>query len=751
MMIFVFLSKVFFFLFLVTSNVFSDIINNIEVEGNKRISKNTIMVLANLKVGSSIDESAINRILKDLYRTNFFKDIKIDFSDGKIKLNIIENPIIENIEIIGVKNKSLQEKLLEIITLKQRQSFTENTLDQDLTIIENTLKLSGYYFSNIKTSLDINEELNSINLRVYIDLGEKAKIKKINFIGDKKIKDKKLLEIIASEEHKFWKFISKKVFLNQSLINLDKRLLENYYKNSGYYNVEVTDSFAEFSQKEYFKLTYNIQAGKKYFFNDFILNLPSDYNLNDFNNISEIFKKLKGESYSLDAINNILEEIDNLASSKMYDFITADIQENILEDKINFTFNIKDSNRNYIERINIFGNYTTIEEVIRNKLIVDEGDPLNELLLNKSVDQIRSLRIFKDVDVNIKDGSSENLKIIDVSVEEQPTGEISVAAGVGTNGTTLGAGIAEKNFLGKGINLDTNFLISDNTIETKFDYVRPNFAYTDNTLFTEFKIDNSDFMADYGYEIDKISFSLGTEYELFRNLFFNPELNFSTEDLQTSDKASSSLKKQEGSYNDFYFNYGFSLDQRNSSFKPTKGNRTTFRQEIPIVSNNKELSNTLIFTQYKNLNKKNDIIGRASFYLKSINSFDNNENVRISKRVNIPSSRLRGFENGKIGPKDNNEFIGGNYASSVNLSVDLPFVLSSLENLDISYFIDAANVWGADFDDKIDDNGYIRSSTGLTANIFTPIGPLNISLSQPIRKKKSDITETFRFNLGTTF
>ena len=140
MMIFVFLAKVFFFLFLVTSNVFSDIINNIEVEGNKRISKNTIMVLANLKVGSSLDEPAINQILKDLYATNFFKDIKIDFSDGKIKLNIIENPIIENIEIIGVKNKSLQEKLLEIITLKQRQSFTENTLDQDLTIIENTLK-----------------------------------------------------------------------------------------------------------------------------------------------------------------------------------------------------------------------------------------------------------------------------------------------------------------------------------------------------------------------------------------------------------------------------------------------------------------------------------------------------------------------------------------------------------------------------------------------------------------------------------
>ncbi|MGL3827757.1 outer membrane protein assembly factor BamA [Candidatus Pelagibacter communis] len=745
------LIKSLLFLFFIQTAAISDVIKNIEIDGNKRISKNTILVLGDIKEGMSADDSRLNQFLNKLYETNFFNDIKINLENGVLKISILENPIIEEIEITGIKNKTFKENISKILSLKERQSFTKVLFENDLKKIENNLRLSGYYFSKIKSSIVNDEKLNSVKLNISIDLGEKAKIKKINFIGDKKVKDKKLLEIIASEEHKFWKFVSKNVYLNQSLLNLDKRLLENYYKNLGYYNVRVLDSFAEFNKEGFFELTYNIESGKRFLFNNLSLNIPDDYNLDDFDAISKLFEELKGQYYSLNSINSILEEIDKLASSKFYDFITADVNESIFEDKIDFTFDIKNSEKFYVERINILGNYTTIEEVVRNKFIVDEGDPLNDLLLNKSIDQIKSLGIFKSVEKKITNGSSDNLKNIDIIVEEQPTGEISVAAGIGTNGTTLGAGITEKNFLGKGIKLDTNFMISDDTVETKFNYSRPNFAYTDNTLFTEFKIDNSDFMTDYGYEIDKISFSLGTQYEQFENIFFSPEFLISAEDLQTSSKASSALKKQEGSYNDFYFNYGFTLDNRDSVYRPTSGNRSSFLQELPIVSDSNELANTLIFTQYLPLNQNDNMIGKGSIYFKSINSIDSDENVRISKRVNIPSNRLRGFEKGKIGPKDNNEFVGGNYAASLNLSTELPFIFNTLENVDFSYFIDAGNVWGADFNDRLDDSGSIRSSTGIAVDFFTPIGPLNFSFSQPITKEDSDVTETFRFNLGTTF
>ena len=746
-----FLIKAILIIFLTTSSVIAEILNEVEINGNQRISEGTIIVLGGIKKNVDYDNNKLNSILKNLYDTNFFNDIQLKLSDGKLSINLSENPIIEDIEITGIKKKEYTKQILEEITLKNRKSFTENQLLKDINLIKNILKTSGYYFAKVESSLVENNELNSIRLKINIDLGEKAKIKKISFIGDKKIKDKKLLEAIASEEHKFWKFISNKVYLNQSTIELDKRLLENYYRNLGYYKVKVLNSFSEFSDRGYFKLIFNIDSGNKYFFNNFNLNLPDDYNKSDFNKIEKIFNELKNENYSLDNLNLILKEIDKIASERLYEFIDAKVDEEIIEDnKINFTFNIIDSDKFYVEKINILGNFQTIEEVIRNKLIVDEGDPLNNLLHTKSIDNIKSLRIFKTVKSEIKEGSNSNLKIIDIIVEEQPTGEVSLLAGVGTTGTTVGGGITEKNFLGKGVNLETNLEISEETIKGKFIYSKPNFAYTDNTLFTSIKATTSDFLTDYGYKIKETGFSLGTRYEQYENLFFSPEISMSFEDLKTNSTASSQLKKQEGTYEDFYFNYGLSYDLRDSAYRPTSGNQTTFYQELPVISGNKELSNTLIYTQYKSLNPSADMIGKASFYLKAVNSL-NDSDVRISKRNQVPYNRLRGFEKGKIGPVDNTDYIGGNYVTAINLSTNLPGILNTVENIDFLYFIDIANVWGVDYNSAVDNSNKIRTSTGIGLDWLTPVGPLSFSLTQPLTKTSTDKTESFRFNLGTTF
>jgi outer membrane protein insertion porin family len=745
-----FLTSVFLFFLLISSSL-AEIIKKVQVNGNQRISKDTILVLSDIKINTEYTNDKLNNSLRKLYDSNFFKDIDFNFTDGSLLITVIENPIIENIEILGLKSENVIEQLYESIVLKNRMSFTENQLKKDIILIKNILKSNGYYFANIKSSLIENNELNSIKINLDITEGERAKIKKISFIGEKKVKDKKLLEVIASEEHKFWKFISNKVYLNRSTINLDKRLLENYYRNLGFYKVNILDSFAEVDKEGNFNLIFNIQSGDKFYFNDLNLNLPEDYNSSDFIEINTIFKKLKGKAYSLNKFNLILDEIDQVASAKLYEFIDAKVTEKqIGKDKINFTFDIVDSEKFYVERVNILGNYTTIEEVIRNRLIVDEGDPLNTLLFNKSVDKIKSLRIFKSVESEIRNGSNDNLKIIDLIVEEQPTGEISLGAGTGTSGTTIGGGIVEKNFLGKGISLNTNLEVSDESLKGQFIYSKPNFAYTDNTLFTSLSATTSDFLSDFGYKTTKQEFSLGTSFEQYENLFFSPETSIAFEELETNSSASTQLKKQKGSYQDFYFNYGLKYDLRDSAYRPSSGNNTFFYQTLPIVSDNNELENTFTFTQYKKFKQSSEMIGKASLYLKAINSIDGSD-VRVSKRGQIPQSRLRGFQKGKIGPIDNADYIGGNYVSALNLSTNLPEVLNTIENLDFSYFIDIANVWGVDYDSSLDDSNTIRSSTGVGLDILTPVGPLSFSLSQPITKSSSDKTETFRFNLGTTF
>ena len=751
-MIKLFLKTVIIFLFF-SSYSFSEKIKNIEITGNQRISNETILVLGNISKNKEFDNNSLNNALKKLYETNFFKDINISLNNGLLKIIVDENPIIEDIEITGVKNKTFLEELYEAIVLKNRMSFTQEQLKKDMNLIKNILKTNGFYFANVTSSQSKNDKLNSIRLKLDIVQGDKARIKEILFIGDKKIKDKKLLEVIASEEHQFWKFISNKVYLNQSLISLDKRLLESYYKNLGYYNVEILNSFAELKEdKTSFKLIFNINAGERYFFNDLILKLPDDYSQADFSKVEKIFSKLKGERYSLNNVNLILKEIDKIASLRLYDFISAEVEETIVNgNKINFTFKVVDTKKFYVERINIVGNFNTIEEVIRNRLIVDEGDPLNELLFQKSLDRIKSLGIFKKVESKISNGSDPNLKVIDLIVDEQPTGEISLAAGVGTGGSTIGGGITEKNFLGKGINLKTLLELSEDSLKGQFVYSKPNFNYSDNTLFTSVKSTSTDYLTDYGYKVDNVGFSIGTEFEQYENLFFSPELDLTLEDLSTNSSASRNLKKQEGSYEDFYFNYGLTYDVRDSRYRASSGNKTSFYQTLPVVSENNEIANTFVFTQYKTLNKSSEMVGKASLYLKAINSIDGSD-VRVSKRAQMPYNRLRGFEKGKLGPRDDNgDYIGGNYVSTLNLTTNLPGILSTVENIDFSYFIDFGNVWGVDYDSSIDDSNVIRSSTGIGLDWLTPIGPLSFSLTQPLSKKSTDVTETFRFNLGTTF
>ena len=448
-------------------------------------------------------------------------------------------------------------------------------------------------------------------------------------------------------------------------------------------------------------------------------------------------------------INDLLDDINDIALSKQYEFINASIVENMNDDKINFDINISESEKFYIEKINVTGNFNTLEEVIRNNLIVDEGDPFNEILFNKSVNNIQSLGIFKKVKTDVREGSNESFKEIDINIEERPTGEISLTAGFGTTGETIGAGIKENNFLGKGIKMNTNLELTADSIKGQFIYAKPNFNYSDNTLFTSIKSSTSDFLTDSGYKTSDIGFSLGTKFEQFQNIYLSPEIDFLIEDLETTNTASNILKKQEGSYTDLYFNYSINQDLRDKRFRTESGYVTTFSQEIPLISDNSELSNAFEITNYKKLSSTSNMVGKVSLFGKTITGLS--DDVRISKRLNVPSYRLRGFERGKVGPVENNDYIGGNHITSLNLSATLPTVFQGLDNLDVAIFFDAANVWGVDYDSSIDDKSTVRSSTGVALNLMTPVGPLSFSFANALTQASSDKTETFRFNLGTQF
>jgi len=744
-----FFLKITIILIFFCTSVNSEMIKRFEISGNKRISNETIIIFSDVDLNEEVSKPKLDKVLKNLYQTNFFRNINLNFENQILYIEVEENPIIENLQIVGIKKQSLVEFIKDKMQLAQMKSFNQELLSADLDLINNILKTNGFYFAKISSSKNVNDELNTIDLKINIDMGDKAKIKKIIFLGERVFKDKRLKEIIASDEHKFWKFISRNVYINEELIKLDKRLLKTYFKNNGYYNVKIENSFVEFDKNSNFNLIFNITPGKKYFFNNFTLNLPPNYDPNLFKSIVKKFSKFEGKKYSLLKINELLKDIDKIALTKQYEFINASINEKVNADKINFEINISESEKFYIEKININGNFNTLEEVVRSNLIVDEGDPFNEILFNKSINNIQSLGIFKKVDSNIQNGTKDTFKVIDLNVEERPTGEISVTAGFGTAGETLGAGIRENNFLGKGIRLDTNLEITADSVKGKFVYAKPNFNYSDNTLFTSIKSSTSDFLSDSGYKTSELGFSFGTRFEQFQNIYFSPELDFLIEDLETSSKASNTIKKQEGSYEDLYFNYSINQDLRDKRFRTEDGYVTTFAQELPIVSDNSEIANSFDVTKYQKLSTRSDMVAKVSFFGKTITGL--NDDVRISKRLYMPSYKLRGFEKNKVGPVDNDDYIGGNYISALNMSATLPNILEGLDNLDVGIFLDAANIWGIDYNSSLDDKSTIRSSAGVALNLMTPIGPLSFSFANALSKASSDKTETFRFNLGTQF
>ena len=727
----------------------ADVIKDITIKGNKRLSETSIIMFGQIEIGTDYNSNELNLILKNLYETNFFKEVNLDIINNILNIDVIENPIIESLEINGIKQKKLAQGLKDSMKLKSRKSYVESDFLNDLNLVKNIIKQLGYYFADIETSYIKNEEQNSIRLIYDVDLGKKARISEIQFIGDKKIKDRKLKNIITSEQAKFWKFISSNIYLDRDRIDLDKRLLLNYYKDQGFYNAQIKNSFVEFQDKSSFKLIFNIQSGKKFTFNKLKLNVQDGFDPRHFKDINNLLSKLENEMYSLSKINKILEEIDKIALSKQYEFINAAMTEKIVdENKLDILIALNETEKFYVEKINIFGNQFTLEEVIRNTFIVDEGDPFNEILFNKSINDIKSKRIFSSVDFEIKEGSTKNFKTIDISVIEQPTGEISLGAGLGTSGGTIGAGIKEKNFLGRGINLDTNLAFTANSVKGQIVYSKPNFAYTDNSLFTSISSNSTDLMSESGYKTTNLGFSLGTAFEQYEDLVFRPELSVAMEDLETDSSASSALKKQAGDYFDFYFNYSLDYDLRNQRYQPSEGYRSKFTQELPIASEGYEVVNSYEYSRYQTFGP--EMIGKVSFYGSAVKTIGDKD-VRISKRLYIPSSKLRGFESGKVGPTENNSYIGGNYVSTLNLSTTLPQVLPSAQNVDFSLFFDAANIWGVDYDSSLDEKRQIRSATGVAMDLMTPIGPLNFTFTKPITKKSSDKTETFRFNLGTTF
>ena len=741
--IFIFLI-LFFIFFYNTSN--SEVIKRVEVKGNERISAETIIVFGDIEIGKNYESSDVNLLIKKLYETTFFSNISVVLENNKLSIVVTENSFINSIIFNGEKAKKYTEKIRELLTLREKSSFIENNIKKDINIIKAFYRSLGFYFVKIDVEIEKLKQ-NRVNIAYTIDKGKKAKIAKIYFLGDKKIREKKLRDVITSQESRFWKFVARSVYLSKERIELDKRLLKNYYKNKGYYEVNVKSTNVEYSEGEGFVLTYNINAGKRYKFSKIFANISETLDQSAFFSLENEFNKVVGNYYSQKKLKSILDKIDKLSEQKELQFINHSVLETLDDDGVEVKINIFEGEKVIIERINIVGNTVTNDSVIRSALVVDEGDPFSALLVNKSINEIKARNIFGRVEHEVSAGSSDDLRVLKISVEEKATGEIMAGAGIGTDGTSFQFSVRENNWLGRGVKLETSLNLSADKVSGNIMVNNPNYKYSGNAVMANLDVSSTDRSSSSGFKSSRTGFGLGTRFEQYENMYIAPNISAAFEDIEVDESASSAIKKMQGNYFNADLGYAITLDKRNQSFKPTKGYKTTFRQSLPIIQDSSSIMNGLDISTYHDFSE--DVIGSLKLHARSINGVD--DDVRLTNRLYIPRSRLRGFNTYRVGPKDGDDYIGGNYTTAVSVEAQLPNILPESYKTDVSLFFDTANIWAVDYSDTIDETNKIRSSVGVSANIYTTIGPLSFTIAQDLTKATNDVTETFNFRLGTSF
>ncbi len=733
-------------LFILSPSYSSETINY-SIEGNKRISDETILNIIDFKKGKKYNIDDLNKFQKKLFNTNYFSNVSIKISKNKINIEVEENPIIDFFFIDGVINKKREDFLYENLALGQNKIFSDALLKKDIEKIKDIYQDSGYF--DVVVDTDISKiSGNALNVVINIKRKNKYKINRIYFIGDKKFKSSTLSDVISSTEDGWWKFLGSSSLVNKKQIEFDKKLLKTFYLNSGYYDVQISSSDVNFIGTNQADVIFSINSGNKYYFSKFVI-LDNDKNLN-LKNIKElnklVSKKLKGtfSKKKLDDINNILNEY---LRNKKIEFVTFFNKINkISEDKLDVEFRFVKKPRKFVNLINISGNTITEESVIRRNLLLSEGDSFLDYKVAKSIDKVKSLRIFKNVKFETVNSGDEKIDL-NITVEEQPTGSVSAGVGVGSSGSTISSSIVEKNLFGKGIIIDSNVSIGTEKISGNVGFSIPDFMNTDNLFNYNIFALSTDY-TNSGYESKKIGNVLATRFNIYENVSLKTGFAIDLDSIDTNPSASNLYKSREGDYLTYKGFYNIVNDRRNSGFQPTKGYRLGFGQGLAMPGSDiTYLENNINGVVYHSIS--NDYVVSLKSGLNTINSLDNND-VKLSDRKFLRQTKLRGFENYGVGPKDGSDHIGGNYSAYASLSTTIPNPIPDSWNAKSILFLDTGNVWGVDFNDSIDSNK-LRSSAGISLEWVSPLGPLSITLSENISKADGDLEESFSFQIGSNF
>lgn len=722
--------------------------SDIKISGNVAISKETILNL--IETDKEILKSDdLNSMQKKLFETNFFSKVDIKIEGNQVSIYLIENPIIEYVFITGLEER--QDYLVNIekkISLKANSIFSESLLNKDIKSINEFLSSAGYSQSNVEYKINKITN-NKVNVFLDIKLNQQFHVREIFFLGDKVFSSSTLKSVISTTQKSWLSLFNTTAIPSVNRINYDISSLKSFYLSRGYYDVQVVNGSIDYIDQNLVNIVFVVNAGGKFFFQKpSVINSalsPKDRDLLFVNN--EI-KELYSKSYDPAILNKVLKNINTYFLDRN---ITANAEYRLKKEspnELSIVFEISEiTEKKFINNIYVKGNDITEEKVVRNSLLFAEGDLYSVSNVNKSLDTLKSLGIFKNINITNEDiKNSKNINIT-VSLEEMATGEIAAGAGYGSSGGLVSFILKERNLFGQGIGSNISLNIGTQKVLGNISLSNPDFSGTGNTLRTSL-FASQYFYDNAGYENKVYGGNVSTAYEMFKDITFESGFGADYDSIDSKSASSDLIKSRDGNYKTTKVFYNFYNDKRDRKFNPTSGytfgfgqGLATFVSDIPYISNN-------AFGSFYN-GFSEDFIGTIKYKIKSINSI-NDKDVKLSDRIFLSDNELRGFGYREVGPKLNSEFIGGNYSYSTSFSTTVPNGLPDKWGTTSNLFFDVANVWGTDFD-GIADSDTIRSSVGVGFSWVSPMGPLSFTFTEAISKNSTDALQSFSFKLGSTF
>ncbi len=745
------------------------VVNRILIEGNQRIDQTTVLSYLPIQPGDTIDPVILDVAIRTLTRTQLFADVQIGLQqNGDLVVRIVENPIINQVAFEG--NSAINEdKLTEEVTISPRGIYTRARVQEDVGKIIELYRLSGRISATVTPKL-VQLEQNRVDVIFEIDEGPETGVQAITFLGNEAFSDSELREVMITKQSRWWRLFTKNDNYDPGRLDYDREQLRKFYTNRGYYDFRVVSAVAELAPDDSaFAMTLTVDEGDRYNFGEIDVVTENDRLNADF--LKLLLPIRSGDLYESDKIESSVDALTFAAGSAGYAFVDINptYRPNPDTDTIDVTFNVSEGQRVYVDRINVIGNTRTIDPVIRRELMLTEGDAFNRTLVERSRNNLRGLGFFKEVTIEETRGAAPDRSIVNVTVEEQPTGELSVGAGFSSvDAFVVNLGISERNFRGRGQNVVARMEWGSLRQQIDFRFTEPRFLGRDIGAGFDLFHSRYDFQDESSFDYRSTGAGLRLTYPLngysrlsTRYFIKDDEIIVPTGYCDVNGVGSRALCEQVGASLNSSAGYTLQINRSNDPIRPTRGWVGSLRQDFAGIGGDVNYVKTEVEgTVYYGItpNWIVSVNGQSGYV-----SGWNGDAVRINDRFFKGGNSFRGFENAGMGPRDltTNDALGGNFYAIGSVELTLPNGLPEEYGIRTSLFADVGTLGMLDDrytlgangrpDPSIVDDLSLRASAGLSVHWRSPMGPIRFDFSQILSEEEYDRTESFRFSTSTQF